>query len=142
MTDYVVDTTVVMSYLTANPYTVNAIAFFNQITATDHLFIPEFCLAECTNVFWKEVRFGKMPVATAKTVLADLHKLPLITVLIKPFLDQALDIGLRRQLAIYDCLFIALAQTHQCALLTLDEKQSNAALAEQVYVIPITSFVA
>jgi predicted nucleic acid-binding protein len=140
MADYVVDTTIVMTYLTASHYTPNASAFFDQVTATDQLFAPEFCLAECTNVFWKEVRFGNMPFESAQSALTDLHKMPLTTVLIKPILDQALDVGLRRQLSVYDSLFIVLAQKYQCPLLTLDEKQTTAALAEHIRVIPITNF--
>ena len=140
MADYVVDTTIVMSYLTVNNYTSNASAFFNQVKAADQLFVPEFCLAECTNVLWKEARFGNLPVTTARTTLADLYKMPLIGVLIKPLLSQALDIGLRRQLSIYDSLFIVLAHKYQCPLLTVDQKQTDAALAEQIRIIPITNF--
>lgn len=50
MANYIVDASLVIEYLIAGPYTPNARAFFNKITAADRLTVPEFCLLECTDV--------------------------------------------------------------------------------------------
>jgi predicted nucleic acid-binding protein len=60
MVDYIVDASVVIQRLIQQPFTHNATAMFNQTTATDQLIVPEFCLIECTNVIWKQVRFFGM----------------------------------------------------------------------------------
>lgn len=49
MANYVVDASIVIEYLITGTYTPNVQAFFNQVTANDHLVVPEFCLLECTN---------------------------------------------------------------------------------------------
>ncbi len=42
----------------------------------DILHIPEFCLLECTNVLWKEVRFQRLPQANAQQIVQELLRLP------------------------------------------------------------------
>jgi len=58
---YVVDTTVVMQYLLTETYTSHTIVLVQQLQQGTQLCIPEFCLLECANVFWKQVRFQGMP---------------------------------------------------------------------------------
>jgi predicted nucleic acid-binding protein len=66
MSDYVVDASVVIQRLIRETHTDNAIALFSQLTKTDNLIVPEFCLLECSNVLWKHVRFQGMPQSQAE----------------------------------------------------------------------------
>lgn len=52
----------------------------------------------------------------------------------------ALQIGLVHQLAIYDSIYIALAEQFNCPLITADVKQEAAAKAIGVTIKPITDF--
>lgn len=140
MATYVVDASVVIEYLVAGNFTPNARAFFGQVAPNDRLIVPEFCLMECTNVLWKQVRFQGMAASQAEGLLKNLKKLPLHRVPVKAMLNAALAIGLRYQLAIYDSAYIALASRSPYPLLTVDRKQGNAAIAEGVTLIPITNF--
>jgi hypothetical protein len=72
MAVYVVDATIVMHYLIADSYTANARTFFRGVTKQDRLIVPEFCLMECTNVIWKQVRFHGMSPNDAELLLRDL----------------------------------------------------------------------
>ena len=63
--------------MTGAYYTPQAQRFFDQITANDRLLVPEFCLLECTNVIWKQVRFQSMQIDKAQALLKHLKKLPL-----------------------------------------------------------------
>lgn len=140
MAAYVVDATVVMHYLIADTYTANAKAFFGSVTSQDRLIVPEFCLMECTNVLWKQVRFHGSSQADAEALLRDLYRLPLRRTPVKRALRAALRIGLRHSLAIYDSAYIALALQSRASLLTVDQPQSRAATAEGVILKPITDF--
>jgi predicted nucleic acid-binding protein len=140
MASYVVDATIVIARLIRGPHTPNAQALFRQLVVGDKLIIPEFCLLECTNVLWKTVRFQGMPKDQAKLLLRDLRGLPLRRTPVKQLLDAALEIGLTHSLAIYDSAYIALARRSGYPLITLDQPQSRAAIAEGITLKLITDF--
>ena len=140
MADYVIDATIVMHYLISDTYTANARAFLRSVTTQDRLMVPEFCLMECTNVLWKQVRFHGLSATDAKALLRDLNRLPLRRTPVKRALRTALRIGLRHNLAIYDSAYIALALQLRTPLLTVDQPHTRAATAEGVTVIPRTNF--
>jgi predicted nucleic acid-binding protein len=140
MAVYIVDASVVIEYLITGPYTINARALFTRTTPTDRLIVPEFCLLECANVLWKQVRFQGMPVFQAQTLLRHLRKLPLIRVPVKAALNTALTMGLKHQLAVYDSAYVALASRSGYPFITTDQSQSRAATAEGVTLLPITNF--
>jgi predicted nucleic acid-binding protein len=141
MANYIVDASVVIEYLIIGPTTAHVQAFFKTITDADQLTVPEFCLLECTNVIWKQVRFNGMSHYDAKTLLGVLRALKLRRVPMKRLLDSALEIALNNTLAVYDAGYIALARHYSYALITLDQPQIRAATAEGITLLSITSFV-
>src|SRR5438067_357039 len=138
MAVYVVDATIVMHYLITDSYTINARAFFRGMTTQDRLIVPEFCLMECTNVLWKQVRFHGLSPSAAELLLQDLYRLPLKRTAMKRALRMALRIGLKHSLAIYDSAYIALSVQSQAPLLTVDQPQQRAATAEGITLKLIT----
>lgn len=140
MVDYIVDASVVIQRLIQQPFTPNAQSLFNQITASDQLIVPEFCLIECTNVIWKQVRFFAMPPLQAERLVKDLRALPLKRAPVKKLLDNALKIGLKHQLAVYDSVYLALALQLNVAVITVDQPQEHAAANEGITLKPITDF--
>ncbi len=140
MTTYVVDASVVIEYLVTGSYTANAQRLFAQAGNQNKFIVPEFCLLECTNVLWKQVRFQGMSQAQAGILLRDLRALPLKRVPTKAALNIALNIGLKHQLAIYDSAYIALALRSRFSLITIDQLQTRAAASEGVTLKPITDF--
>jgi hypothetical protein len=61
LTTYLVDASVVASHLIVDAFTANADTLFAELEKSVSLFVPEFCIVECTNVIWKQVRFHSMP---------------------------------------------------------------------------------
>ncbi len=141
MTTYIVDASVVIEYLVTGPYTANARALFTQVKPADRLIVPEFCLLECTNVLWKQVRFQGMTPIQAQSSLRNLRRLPLTRVPVKAVLRTTLIIALKHKLAAYDSAYVALAICLGSPLVTIDRPQSQAATAEGVAVAPITGFI-
>ncbi len=140
MASYIVDASVVIQRLILQPFTPNVQVLFNSLKSTDRLIVPEFCLIECTNVVWKQVRFFGMPQSQAEQLVKDLRSLPLKRAPVKKLLDDAFRIGVKHQLAVYDSIYVMLAKQLGFALITVDQPQERAALAESVSLKAITDF--
>lgn len=141
MAGYVLDTSIVVQRLIRDTHTPYVRVLFQRLVGTDdRLWIPEFCLAECTNVLWKAVRFRGMASNQATTLLTDLAALPLHIVSVRDLLPRALTLGLTHTLPVYDSVFLALAESLSCPLITVDERQSEAATASGLTLKPITDF--
>ncbi len=76
----------------------------------------------------------------AKQITQELLRLPFQVELVSHLLPDALEIGLAYQLAVYDSLYIALAQYLELPLITVDDRQSVAATARGVVVKPVGDF--
>ncbi|MCY7275850.1 MAG: type II toxin-antitoxin system VapC family toxin [Phormidesmis sp. CAN_BIN44] len=140
MTSYVVDTSIVVQRFIVDRFTPQVKILFSQLQTGTDLVIPEFCLLECTNVFWKQVRFQGMPVSAAEYLINDLLAVPFQIEPATGSLQQALHIGTEHQLAVYDSVFIALAQQLDVPLISVDERQVRAAIAQNVTIKPISEF--
>ena len=140
MAIYVVDTSVLIQYFITEPYTAEVGVLLAQMDRGDELYVPEFCLIECVNVFWKKVRFQGLSRDDAEQFITDLLDLPLQIVPVRELLSRAFEIGLAHQLAIYDSLYIALALNLNCPLITVDDRQLNTAISNGVIIKPITDF--
>lgn len=140
MVAYVVDASVVISRFVKEADTEYAVRLFNRLKTGDILYVPEFCRLECVNVLWKHVRFQGVLREQAIQAVQDLVALPLTIVPVDSFLERALNIGLDHQLAMYDSVYIALAENLSCSLVTLDEPQRRAATQHGVTSKPIQDF--
>jgi predicted nucleic acid-binding protein len=140
MADYVVDTSIIMQRFIRDTYTEQTRRLFRNLIDGDKFYIPEFCLVECTNVLWKQVRFHEMPQAEAELLFTDLRELPFTIVTSEELLIRALQIGAEQKLAVYDPVYIALAEQYAYPLITADGKQEKAARAVGVTIKPITDF--
>jgi predicted nucleic acid-binding protein len=137
---YVVDASVVIPHFLAEQYTPHARVLFARLKQNDQLCVPEFCIVECANVFWKRARFDGMSLDLARRLVIDLIALPLTLMPVGGLPSRALEIGLAHPLPVYDSIYIALAESLNCPLITVDQRQSAAAMAAGVTLKPITDF--
>ncbi len=138
---YVVDTSVVVQYLVEDDNTPQVTGLFAACFDSEiSLWVPDYCLVECTNVLWKRVIFDDHSLETTNQIVANLDRLPLTTIPAIRLLSRAMLIGTAQRLAIYDCLFIALAEELDCPLITVDRKQAVAAEAAGVDLKAIADF--
>jgi predicted nucleic acid-binding protein len=142
MQSYVADVSVIVQHVVTDTYTANVDALFDQLGETLVLVVPEFALLECGNVLWKRVRFHRLPSDEAATLLSDLIALPFTIIPSATVLSRALQIGLAHSLAVYDSVYIALAEQLHFPLLTTDTRQQIAAEQTGVVIKPITDFAA
>ncbi len=137
---YVVDATIVAQALITDTFTPHVDILFARFKDSAALWVPEFCRLECVNVLWKQVRFRSMPQAQAESAIEDFNALPLRIAPVENLYTRALQIGLANQLAVYDSVYIALADRLKCPLITVDAPQIRAATAESITIKPITDF--
>ncbi|MBF2085610.1 type II toxin-antitoxin system VapC family toxin [Thermoleptolyngbya sp. C42_A2020_037] len=103
---YVVDASVLAHDLNPDRYTAEAANLLSGLVDGHELYIPEFCLLECTNVLWKQVRFNGFPQVDAESIIADFLDLPFQVVAVYLLLPNALKIALSHGLAVYDSLYM------------------------------------
>lgn len=140
MSQYVVDASIVIQHLVNELHTVHVNALFKEVGKVTAVYVPEFCLLECTNVLWKHVRFQGVSASEAERLTIELVALDVTIAPVVGLLPRALEIGLKHQLALYDSVYIALAEKMGVPLITDDERQAEAADAEGVSLKPITDF--
>ncbi|MFZ4815976.1 MAG: type II toxin-antitoxin system VapC family toxin [Phototrophicaceae bacterium] len=141
MTDYVVDSSILVQGFVRESYSPFVVNLLKTLKTGNRLIVPEIGLTECTNVLWKHVRFEGVALEDAREKLAELNLLPLDVRPVRDILDDSFVIAVKYQLAIYDCLFIALAKGLKAPLITVDNKQAKAAAGELVTLKPITDFI-
>jgi predicted nucleic acid-binding protein len=81
-----------------------------------------------------------MPVQTALHLVEQLNSLPLRVVPSAGLLSRALEIGVTESLAVYDAVYIALAEMLEFPLITGDKKQKAAGVATGITLKPVTNF--
>lgn len=93
----------------------------------DHeLFVPDFFFPEIGNILWKRIRRGKMTLELAQNDLSVLMGGDLQICPSEPLMPMALEIAARVDQAVYDCVYLALAVTNSCQMVTADERFYNA----------------
>jgi len=90
------------------------------------LLVPDFFFPEIGNILWKRIRRGEMTPLQAQNDLIVLTEGDLQVGPSKPLMPDALEMAASVDQAVYDCVYLALAVTHQCQMVTADERFYNA----------------
>jgi predicted nucleic acid-binding protein len=123
VSQYVLDASIAIKWFIPEVYSDAA----RRLLASNHTFlVPDFFFPEVGNVLWKRVRRSEDTAENARQILADLNAVPVEVYLSQPLMPLALDIALQTDRAVYDSLYLALAITQQCQMVTADEKFYNA----------------
>lgn len=89
------------------------------------LLVPDFFFPEIGNILWKRARRNEISLEEAKNNLAVLSLLPWKVHSSQSLMPLALEIAVRIDQAVYDCVYLALAVTNQCQMVTADERFYN-----------------
>jgi len=112
----VVDSCVVTKWYAPEPGTALALTLLGR-----PLIAPDQIRAEVASALWKKIRASEIKRADALRALSHLVR----TVKFmpsEPLAEMALGLALDLGQPVYDCFFLALAQTLDCPLITADEK--------------------
>jgi predicted nucleic acid-binding protein len=120
---FVVDANVGIKWVLSEIHSEAALGLLND---NYELLVPDFFFPEIANILWKRIRRGEITLKQAQNDLnvlinGDLQVFPSL-----PLMLDALEIATRVDQAIYDCVYLALAVTHKCQMVTADERFFNA----------------
>jgi predicted nucleic acid-binding protein len=139
---YIVDASVLIQGFIQDTDTIRVLSLLKSLFDVDPttLIVPEFCLLECANILWKQVRFQGMLQTDVQRALVNLTSTPLTIQPVIPLLPRALAIGLQHQLAVYDSIYIAMSEALKHPLITVDVRQEKAAASVGVTLKAISNF--
>jgi predicted nucleic acid-binding protein len=85
------------------------------------LIAPDWFLAEVANAFGKAAARGRMTTAEALQAYKEVSQDTPVLHPSVPLVDDAFQLALKHQRAVYDCLYLALALREKCDLVTADD---------------------
>ncbi|MEX0692402.1 MAG: type II toxin-antitoxin system VapC family toxin [Gemmatimonadales bacterium] len=83
--------------------------------------VPDLCYAECGNVIWKRVARGDVRPEDGAAILDAVAVLPLHVVPTRTVLPLAYALALEHGRAVYDMVFLAVADVFGAELVTADQ---------------------
>ncbi len=104
---------------------IHAIAATRLLHKNLQFIAPDLIFAEVGNILWKKFRSKELTLDKASDILNDFKRLPLNSFESEPLLDTAWQIATTHQCTVYDSLYVALAQTEGCLLVTADRVLYN-----------------
>jgi predicted nucleic acid-binding protein len=93
-----------------------------RILSTRDLLAPHLLWAEVGNTLWKRHRRQESSVEEVRRMLAEIQRLPVITLAHWPLLPRALDLAISLEQTVYDCLYLALAEARNSVMVTADRR--------------------
>lgn len=130
----VIDASVVAAALLQEEHAASARAV---LTSGAELLAPDLIIAEMGNVLWKRFARGELSEEEAAALLTDFLALPIALTPSIDLIEPALELAKRTGRTVYDCLYVALALSHDCAVVTADER-----LVQALQKTPLARFVA
>jgi len=122
LTRFVVDACVAVKWVVPEIYSEAARRLLGR---NYELLVPDFFFSEVANVFWKRLIRGEDSMDDAKAALEAIQAQPLQIYSSFSLVLDAFDMAAINQRAVYDCVYLTLAVTCQCQMVTADEKFFN-----------------
>jgi predicted nucleic acid-binding protein len=120
----VVDASVAVKWVVAEN---DADAALRLLESRRSLCAPAHWLAEAANALWAACRRGELTEHQAHERVVALAEAPVATVPLAQLAADAMTIGLRLSITLYDALYLAVAEQQDAALVTADRRLFDAA---------------
>ena len=119
MTRYVVDASVVIKWFIPEIHSESALHLHRPHY---RLHVPALMTLEVGNVIAKKIRRAELTRHEGETILKELRHLPLQRHVDDQLFPAAYELALNTHRSLYDCLYLALAEAVDGALVTADRK--------------------
>lgn len=119
MRRYVVDASVAIKWFVPE---IHSDAALRAQHAGTHLHIPAFMVLELGNVLAKKIRRSELTPRDGETILKEIKQLPLQRHADERLFTVAYLLALDTHRSLYDCLYLALAETVDGIMVTADHK--------------------
>ena len=122
MTDWLIDSSVVAKWLLTEADSPVALRAASEIQhAGGRLIVLDYALAEVANVLRTQLMRKVIDEPTARALFAAMQQLPVVIESSPQHLNDAFDLALIHNVAVYDALFLAGTVRLRCSGLTADE---------------------
>jgi predicted nucleic acid-binding protein len=120
---FVIDCSVAAKWILPEPGQEAALSWFNRYVAGEVLLIaPDILVAEFASLLAKHHRRKMLTAVQARDAFAFMTKLSPRLFQTRPRLARALDLSVKSHLSLWDCVYLVLAQEHDCSVLTADAR--------------------
>jgi predicted nucleic acid-binding protein len=124
-----VDASLIVRYLTVEPGTAAATAWF-EAHESEEMIAPAFVAAEVATALLKKARRGEISDQHRDEALAIMARLDIRLSCDNALVQRAVEVARELdQHAVYDSLYLALAESQQCEFWTADARFARAAAA-------------
>ena len=123
MSAIVIDASVAVKWFLPEP---QAHAARRVLKGRRSLLAPDLIWAEVGNVLWKRCRRAELTHEVAQRILRDFKRFPLETYAAKTLLEPAWVLATQHRISVYDGLYLALAISRNCKLVTADHSLVDA----------------
>jgi predicted nucleic acid-binding protein len=123
MTELVVDASVAVKWFIPEVYEAEAKRFLDP---NNLLLAPDLLPSEFGNILWKKVGRGEITPDEARRIADAMRDAPISFAASRDLLPAALEIALGTGRTVYDSMYVALAVSRACSLVTADRKLYNA----------------
>lgn len=119
----VVDCSVAAKWVLDETDRVQALRLLQEEKTGDvSLISPDLLLAEFASLLAKRTRRKQISASEAQNAFRLLEESAPVLFEMRPLLGPALELALRNQLSLWDCVYLALALEHGCPLITADRR--------------------
>lgn len=132
MTQIVVDASVAIKWFLPEPHSLQALRL---LEGERELLAPDLIWAEVGNVLWKRWRQGELADENARTILGDLRRVPLLIHPAEEIAEVAWSFASQFQRSYYDSLYLALASSQSCSMVTADRRLWNAVSSAMPFLV-------
>ncbi len=119
MSAVVIDASVAVKWFLPEPH---ASAARRLLKGKRTLLAPDLIWAEVGNVIWKRLQRAEMTREVAESILRDFKRFPLHTYAARTLLEPAWTLAAHWRISVYDGLYLALAISRDCQLVTADRR--------------------
>lgn len=123
MTRLVVDASVAVKWFVPEIHSEEALRLLKEEWV---LLVPDLVWGEVGNILWKKKQRGEMTDENARFILQQLGRFNLAVHSSQELADTAWELASRLNRTFYDSLYLALAESQGCPLVTADRRLFNA----------------
>jgi predicted nucleic acid-binding protein len=114
-----VDASVALKWFLPEALSLNARTL---LTDGFELLAPDLITLEVANAAWKRHRRRELDELSARQLVRDLTRFPLVLHGTAHWTGQALEIAMRHGLTVYDSMYLAIAAGERCRVVTADRR--------------------
>jgi len=92
------------------------------VAAGEALIAPELIVAEVANAAWRRFTGGQIPMKQAMLINAEVPRVFSELFALAPLRDRALAIAAELRHPVYDCFYLALAESEDAVMVTADRR--------------------